>query len=76
MGRVRVRVWRKNELGTKSRDSTRTQCSDCRGLGAAVVLFEALIVSQGYLFGCSRSHIWIPVFLLSVLDTMGLVAEE
>jgi hypothetical protein len=41
-----------------------------------VILFEALIVSQGYLFDCSRSYIWILVFLLSVLDTMGLIAEE
>jgi len=66
----------KNELGAKLRNSTHTQCSDCRGLGAAAVLFEALVVSQGYLFGCSRSYIWIPVFLLSVPDTMGLIAEE
>jgi len=71
-----VRVWRKNELGTKVRDSTHTQCSDCRGLGAAAVLFEALMVSQCYLFGCSRSYIWILAFVLSVLDTMGLIAEE
>lgn len=65
----------KDELG-KLRGSTRTQCSDCRGLGAAAILFEALIVSQGYLFGCSRSCIWILVFLFSVLDTTGLIAEE
>jgi hypothetical protein len=66
----------KGELGTKLRGSTHTQCSNCRGLGAAGILFEALIVSQGYLFGCPRSYIWILVFLLSVFDTMGLVVEE
>ena len=41
-----------------------------------MILFEALIVSQGYLLGCSRSYIWILVFLLSVLDTTGLIAED
>jgi hypothetical protein len=46
----------KDELGTKLRGSTHTQRSDSRGLGAAAILFEALIVSQGYLFGCSRSY--------------------
>jgi len=56
LGRVRVRGGTKDELGTKLRSSTHTQRSDSRGLGAAAILFEALIVSQGYLFGCSRSH--------------------
>jgi hypothetical protein len=40
---------RKGESGTELGSSKRTQCSNCRGLGAAVILFEVLIVSQGYL---------------------------
>lgn len=28
----------KDESGTKLRSSTHTQCSDCRGLGAATIL--------------------------------------
>jgi hypothetical protein len=72
-GQDKSETGRKDESGAKLGGSKRTQCSDCRGLGAAAILFDLLarVICLAALRLSPDS-----CFLHSALDTVRLIAEE